>query len=139
MGNGTGWYNVGKAPVPGLQRFRFKDQLIIKRVGPLNVGWNRGGGTSGAFLTATSFPTPEVTQESTTITQSLICRAGVIPATFGALGEFHSNALDSISAGFYTLSGTSQVRPVVIADGKISPVGAAGVPPVAPVVITGWL
>ena len=106
----------------------------------VGYGWNIGGGTSGAFLTATSFPTPEVTQESTTITQSLICRAGVIPATFGSvLSQFHSNEIESISAGFYTLSGASQISPVAIAYTKIVPVGAADVPPVAPVVITGWL
>jgi len=71
--------------------------------------------------------------------ERLVCGAGVIPATFGAtsgLAEMHSNALDTVSALYSTLSSTPRM-PVVYAPGFITQVNMTA-NPTSPAIV-GWV
>lgn len=99
-------------------------------------GWNNGGGASGAAILSTE---AVATSEVTVLTegQYLVSHAGVTPATFTNLGEFHSNDQDFVSAQFGTITATSLDEPTLIAPGYAGPVGSEGAP--ASSVLVGWI
>lgn len=97
------------------------------------------GGAGGSFATILSTTTPG---DSTTTTvnldeQTLVCRAGVLPATFTNLLQLHDNDVEEVEANFATLSSVRTDAPIVLGGSYVDPVGTA-LTPTAPVLV-GWV
>lgn len=103
----------------------------------LKYDWENGGPSSPGVTLISSTPV-STTTSSPSGAEVLVCRAGVVPATFTHLNEFHNNAVDDVGAQFATLSATDQTAPVLVAPGYAGPVGTNGNEGSAPVLI-GWI
>jgi len=103
----------------------------------LKYNWEFGGPASAGATLISSAPV-STTTSSPSGTEVLVCRAGVVPATFTHLNEFHNNVVDEVGAQFATLSATDQTSPVLVAPGHAGPVGTGGNEGSAPVLI-GWI
>jgi len=70
--------------------------------------------------------------------ESLICHAGILDATFENMGVFHSNGESTIPSAFYTLSGTKNDEDAAVISNNLvaNPYGAPGV---AVPVLVGWV
>ena len=88
------------------------------------------------FGDSSIIPDPTTTIEADQ--QVLVCRAGVIPATFTHLNVIQDNLSDTIPAGYYTRTGTrTEGDAVVIAD-NAEATGLNGAGTQAPVLV-GWI
>ena len=66
----------------------------------------------------------------------LIGHPGEVAATFTNLSQFHNNAVESVDAPMYTLTGTRE--DLAVAIGNIEPVGMPAAAVDAPVIV-GWV
>lgn len=109
-------------------------QLILEK-----TAWRGTGFTESApgSLQVNSETNETIVTNTQTVDGSfLVGHPGEVAATFTNLSQFHNNALESVDAPMYTLTGTRD--DLALATGNIEPVGMPATNPDAPVIV-GWV
>ena len=109
-------------------------QLTLER-----TGWRGTGFTESApgSLQVNSETNETIVTTTPTVNASyLIGHPGEVAATFTNLSQFHNNAVESVDAPMYTLTGTRE--DLAVAIGNIEPVGMPAAAVDAPVIV-GWV